>query len=249
MELLLNVEPLIGQRLIAKAVASLPEVRRAFESETVVVNAGTTSVLVFYELTGKLPEGAMAAGLIVRKGLCSDAEMRAFLLKHGYGASWVFKNGELLREYKLQSVVREFSERDVFIKGGNAVDPTGLAGGFLATENYGTLQVAMPVILAKGAHLIVPVSLQKAILGSVMRNCPKMGIRRIDWSIGLPTGYIPIVGADGHRGGNLPNPLRPGGLSRGFGGSVGKGRQRDFLLERKPEENRPRVGDGRGLPE
>ena len=87
MELLLNVEPLIGQRLIAKAVALLPEVRRAFESETVVVNAGTTSVLVFYELTGKLPEGDMAAGLVVRKGLCSDAEMRAFLLKHGYGAS------------------------------------------------------------------------------------------------------------------------------------------------------------------
>ena len=150
MELLLNVEPLIGQRLIAKAVALLPEVRRAFESETVVVNAGTTSVLVFYELTGKLPEGAMAAGLIVRKGLCSDAEMRAFLLKHGYGASWVFKNGELLREYKLQSVVRGFSEKDVFIKGGNAVDPTGLAGGFMATENYGTIQIAMPVIWPKG---------------------------------------------------------------------------------------------------
>ena len=194
MELLLNVEPLIGQRLIAKAVALLPEVRRAFESETVVVNAGTTSVLVFYELTGKLPEGAMAAGLVVRKGLCSDAEMRAFLMKHGYGASWVFKKGELLRKYKLQSVVRGFSEKDVFIKGGNAVDPTGLAGGFMATENYGTIQIAMPVILAKGAHLIVPVSHQKAILGSVMRNCPKMGIRRIDWSIGLPIGYTPIVG-------------------------------------------------------
>ena len=194
MELLLNIEPLVSQRLIAKAVASFPEVQDAFESGTVVVNAGTTSVLVFYELTGRLPEGAMAAGMVVRKGLCSDAQMRAFLLKHGYGASWVFQKGELLREYKLQAVVREFSHKDVFIKGGNAVDPTGLAGGFLASETYGTIQLAMPVILAKGAHLIVPVSLQKAILGSVMKNCLKMGIRRIDWSIGLPIGYTPIVG-------------------------------------------------------
>jgi hypothetical protein len=120
--------------------------------------------------------------------------MRAFLLKHGYGASWVFKKGKLLQEYRLQRVVREFSEKDVFIKGGNAVDPTGLAGGFLASETYGTIQLAMPVILAKGAHLIVPISLQKGILGSVMKNCQKMGIRRIDWSIGLPIGYTPIVG-------------------------------------------------------
>ncbi|MBI2881660.1 MAG: hypothetical protein HYY21_08710 [Candidatus Tectomicrobia bacterium] len=194
MELLLNIEPLVAQRLIAKAVAALPEVQEAFESGTVVVNAGTTSVLVFYELAGRLPEEAMAAGMVVRKGLCSDARMRAFLLKHGYGASWVFRKGERLREYKLQAVVREFSERDVFIKGANAVDPTGLAGGFLASETYGTIQLAMPVILAKGAHLIVPVSLQKAILGLVMKNCPKMGIRRIDWSIGLPIGYTPIVG-------------------------------------------------------
>ena len=47
-------------------------------------------------------------------------------------------------------MVRGFSEKDVFIKGGNAVDPTGLAGGFMATENYGTIQIAMPVIWPKG---------------------------------------------------------------------------------------------------
>ena len=58
MELLIHLEPIVAQRIIAKAIASFPEVQEAFASETLVVNAGTTTALVFYELTEKLPEGS-----------------------------------------------------------------------------------------------------------------------------------------------------------------------------------------------
>ncbi|MFH1086962.1 MAG: hypothetical protein V1737_00070 [Chloroflexota bacterium] len=179
-----------SKRLIAKAVAALPEVKKALEKGIVIIARGTTDAFVAEEIIGRpldFPRCDYTRGCIV------DGELRVNL-RRGLGNDFVLRQGKVqdLREVRPQDVVKEFGADDVFIKGASAVDPSGQAGVLVAGAESGTVGYALPSLMGRGAHLIVPVGLEK-LIPSVDQASQKCGVFRFKYSTGLPCGLIPTV--------------------------------------------------------
>jgi hypothetical protein len=85
-----------------------------------------------------------------------------------------------------------FGPDDVFIKGANAIDPEGNAGIFAAGLKGGTIGMAWPIVTPRGAHLIMPVGLEKMI-PSVLDASKHTGVYHFKYSLGLPVKVVPVV--------------------------------------------------------
>ena len=185
---LVSLTSVESKRLIAKGVAALPEVKQALEQGTVFIARGTTNAFVIEELTGDKvePKCHYAAGIIVDGELCvtpAGIRMKPIVLRQGKPA-----------DIPPADALQDFREGDVFIKGANAVDPEGNAGVLVAGERGGTIGEALPVVLPRGSHLIVPVGLEK-LIPSVAQAARGAGIFRFKYSTGLPVGLVPISNA------------------------------------------------------
>lgn len=177
-----------GKRIIAKAVARDESVIRAMEKGTVVVCPGTTNAYVLEELTGKRvePKGRFAIGIVTPSGTCvtrAEGRMREAVLRCGVPA-----------ETSLKEAIGELGPEDVFIKGANAIDPTGNAGVYLGSETGGTMGMSIGTLLARGVNVVVPASLDKLVPFPIADIVPRIGNRRFRASMGLPIGMIPLPG-------------------------------------------------------
>ncbi|HHV61414.1 MAG TPA: hypothetical protein GXX51_02075 [Firmicutes bacterium] len=185
MRCLFTLTPAESKRLIAMAVARMPEVRRALENGRIIIAGGTTNAFVAEELLGvKLEKGRYTAGVITKGRLAiTPAERRlpVFALKGGKPV-----------EGPWEGLLKEFGPDDVFIKGANAIDTEGNAGILVGGAMGGTIGAALPVISAKGAHLIMPVGLEK-LVPSVIDAARVMGIDKFSYTTGTPCGMIPVV--------------------------------------------------------
>lgn len=181
------LNPSESKRLIAKAVAQLPEVQSALQRGRLIIGNGTTNGYVAEELLGKpVPKWAFSAGVIAGGSLAiTDAATRLqpFALKHGepFAGGWV----ELLKE---------FDGSDVFIKGGNAVDPEGNVGVLLASPVGGTVGQMLGIVSARGSRLIVPIGMEK-LVPDVIEAAQHCGIGTTDWTDGAPCGMGVITNA------------------------------------------------------
>ena len=72
---LLTFTPSLSKRLIAKGVAAMPEVQKAFGEGKVLISTGTTTTFIYGELCGEMPEGPLACGMVTEKGLCVGSGM------------------------------------------------------------------------------------------------------------------------------------------------------------------------------
>src|SRR5574340_1240426 len=184
---LLVLNPSESKRLVAKAVAQLPEVQAALKRGRLIIGNGTTNAYVAEELLGsQVSKWRFAAGVIAESKLAvTDGATRLapFALKQGqpYPGGWV----ELLKE---------FGRDDVFIKGGNALDVEGNVGVLLASPVGGTVGQMVGIVAARGAHLIVPIGLEKLIpdVPEAARHC---GLASTDWTDGLPSGMAVLSNA------------------------------------------------------
>jgi hypothetical protein len=171
-----------SKRLIAKAVAQLPEVRTALEGGRLIIGNGTTNAYVAEELLGApVPKWQFAAGVIAESRLAvtdGASRLAPFALKHGkpHPEGWV-------------DLLKEFDRDDVFIKGGNAIDPEGNVGVLLASPVGGTVGQMAGIIAARGAHLIAPIGLEK-LVPDVLEAARHCGIASTDWTDGLPSGMV-----------------------------------------------------------
>ena len=169
-----------SKRLIGKAVAALPEVRSALSRGRVIIGNGTTNAYVAEELLGQpMPKWRFAAGVIAAGRLDvteSATRLAPIALKNGrpHAGGWV----ELLGE---------FDGDDVFIKGGNAIDPDGNVGVLLASPVGGTVGQMLGVISARGSRLIVPIGLEK-LVPDVVEAAAHCGIRSTAQTDGTPCG-------------------------------------------------------------
>ena len=185
---LFSLTPTESKRLIAKAVAVLPEVKRALEQSIIVIGRGTTNAFVAEEVTGdKLePKCDYAAGIIVDGELAAipaGTRLKPIVLRQGKPTN-----------ISTAEALQEFREGDVLIKGANAVDPDGNAGVLTAGPKGGTIGEALPIIPPRGSILIVPVGLEK-LIPSVAQAALVSGIFRFKYSTGLPSGLVPIPNA------------------------------------------------------
>ncbi|MGE5485910.1 MAG: hypothetical protein ACM3X4_12935 [Ignavibacteriales bacterium] len=182
---LIVLTPAESKRLIARAVASLPEVKRALKKGRVVLAGGSTNAFVAGEILGtKVPAEQYMAGYITGgelKGKSNGPRINPYVLIDGK-----------VEDISPGTALADFGPDDVFIKGANAVDPSGKAGVFLGDPSSGTIGKALPVVIARGSHLIIPVGLEK-LVPDVLAAAAECGQGRFKQTTGIPVGLMPLV--------------------------------------------------------
>lgn len=184
---LLCLTPSESKRLIAKAVAGLPEVKKALTEGLLIIVRGTTTSFVAEEITGRpVDRDAFVAGYIGPKGMMRTP-------KGSRGPSLVLSKGEPW-DVGVEEALDKFRREDVFIKGANMVDLSGMAGGLLGHPWGGTTGKSIGALAARGSRLVVPVGLEK-LIPSVAEVAGLYGNLAFDHVHGDPVGLMPLVGA------------------------------------------------------
>jgi hypothetical protein len=178
-----------SKRFIAKAVARLPEVKRAKSKGEIVIGHGSTNVYVAEEIMGECPErDKFLSGQIIRGILCvTQAEEKPPMIM-------IRKGKRILPKLTMEETLMNFDAGSVFIKGANAVDSEGNAGVFVAHPSGGTIGYAYGILSARGCHLIVPVGLEK-LVPSVPKAAKLCGQSTFYYSQGIRIGMVPMVNA------------------------------------------------------
>lgn len=174
-----------SKRLVAQGVVQLPEVQAALQDGYIYLAGGTTNAFIAEELTGVriISKGDYTAGVITKGVHCvTDANLRMKPL--------VLKAGQPV-DMSLPEVLEVFTGQDVFIKGGNALDPEGNVGVLVGESWGGTIGRALGRLIALGAKLILPIGLEKMI-PSVITAADFAGIDQVNYSLGMKVGLIPI---------------------------------------------------------
>lgn len=211
---IVDLTPSESKRLIAKAVAALPEVRKALQSGRMIISEGTTNAYVIEELFDTpISKEIYACGVISGGGMSAvPAELRIMphLLKCGKAVDARPPEEQRLKpespgesedadefhpkdNWELHAeLIKEFEADDVLIKGATAVDQWGNAGVFVAEGDGGSIGRDLPVVLARGAHLIVPVGLEKLVpsVAEASKNC---SIQRFKHAFGFCPAVMPLI--------------------------------------------------------
>lgn len=179
--------PSESKRLIAKGVLALPEVRRVLREGRFVISRGTSTAYIAEELLGvALPKANCTAGIV------TDARLSVTVPEDGIGP-WVFHRG-VKSDEPAEEALKQFTARDVSVKGANAIDPQGHVGVLAANDVGGTIGSVWPVVAARGSHLIVPAGLEKMV-PSVIEAARVCGNKLFKYVMGTRVSLMPVVNA------------------------------------------------------
>lgn len=177
------LHPSASKTLIAHAVARLPQVQSALNAGKIFIGHGTTNIAVaqaLLDMKVERPE-QYVAGVVTGQVACITnpaSRMQPWCLDHGAAlkTDWL-------------DFIKSFQSGDIFIKGANAVDPSGRVGILMANEYGGTIGQAIGTLKARGTEIIVPVGLEK-LIPSCTEAQKGLGIDRTGIRLGLPVGYM-----------------------------------------------------------
>ena len=93
-----------SKRLLAKAIASLTNIKEALRSGYAVIKHGTTNAHIFEEITGKKPKPPFACGTITPDAMCADKDGLVYRMKTGYSHYWVIERGKILENPDLERI-------------------------------------------------------------------------------------------------------------------------------------------------
>jgi hypothetical protein len=229
--------PTESKKLISMATLHLEEVRGALTKGIVVLHPSSSTFFLFQEIAGQPPEGVWVCGVVSPKGLCGSREELKKVYYSGLGIhdplqfrqSWFFKDGVLQEKTPLGEILDQMTERDVYVKGANALDPQGNVGVLYANPagGGGTIGRVMKARRKQGFHLILPIGLEKLIPVSIQEASRKAGFKNVDQAMGKPCGVIPVAGkkideidAFTILSGAQATPIAAGGLGGAEGGLV-----------------------------
>lgn len=181
-------KPVESKRLIAKAVSEIPAVKAALQNGYIIIAGGTTNAYISRLLTGSdIDIYRYTAGWIHDGKLATtpkETRLKPIILHRGKQS-----------EKSLKEAIEDFTANDVFIKGANAVDPQGMAGILAASGFGGTIGTVWGTVLARGAHFICPVGLEK-LIPSVPAAAKVSGQLKFQYIMGTPSGLLAIAGAE-----------------------------------------------------
>jgi len=184
---LVILNPSESRRLLAKATVALPEVKRAMEKGMIIIGRGITNAYVTQELlhTRIEPKAAQTVGIVCHGRTDTHAGPPP--------SAWhVIKDGKVMEGADSNVEILKFGPDDVFIKGGNAVDPQGNAGVFASNLKGGTIGMCWPIVTPRGSHLIQPIGLEK-LVPSVDEAARHSGLYYFKYSMGLPGKIVPVT--------------------------------------------------------
>jgi hypothetical protein len=158
-----------SKRLIGKAVAQMPIVKNALANGMVIVIKGTTNAYVAEEITGsKANRPAFVTGRI------EPEKGTKYLPKTKPVNHLILDKGKVV-DLTLEDAAKKLKRGDVVIKGANALDyKNKIAGVNILHPEGGTTGTTMPVIVARKAHLVIPVGLEKLVAGDLVDLSLKM---------------------------------------------------------------------------
>ncbi|MCR4399234.1 MAG: hypothetical protein NUV93_09775 [Firmicutes bacterium] len=153
-----------SKRLVARAVASLPDVREAASNGIVVLSQGTSCGYILEELAGvSLDISTYACGYISGRGPCNlgpGEQFRLSLVVRGRLVRMAKKDGidftPELREY-----LGRMGPRDFFIKGGSIIDRDGRVAVMVGDRDGGEIGAALPLIKSGRIQSIIPMTVTK----------------------------------------------------------------------------------------
>jgi hypothetical protein len=158
-----------SKRLIAKAVVQMPIVKNALENGMVVIIKGTTNAYVAEEITGqKVSHAAYVTGRV-------EPEKGAKILPEVKPVPHIVLEKGKVVNLSLPDAMKKLKAGDVVMKGANALDyKNKLAAVNILDPAGGTTGITMPFIVARKAHLVIPVGLDKLVAGDIVDLTLKM---------------------------------------------------------------------------
>ena len=158
-----------SKRLIAKAVAQMPIVKNALTHGMVIVIKGTTNAYVAEEITGqKVDHAAFVTGRI-------EPEKATQRLSAAKPVNHLILEKGKVVDMPLADAVKKLKAGDVVMKGANALDYRNkMAAINILDPSGGTTGSTMPFIIARKAHLVIPVGLEKLVAGDLVDTTLKM---------------------------------------------------------------------------
>ncbi|OGV96912.1 hypothetical protein A2W24_03865 [Microgenomates group bacterium RBG_16_45_19] len=197
-----TLTPTESKRLIAKAIAIHPLIKKALGKGTIALTTSTTVGYVFEEITGeKIEDGlSFACGITVPKGMClTDPET--------FYPNVMIQNGEVVKidrrkthvKYREMWSEREWGPNDVFIKGANAIDPFGKVAVLMGSTVRAEAGHIAKMAQTKGVKVIIPVGLEKLIPVSIEKAVEAAGgepssVNETAYSMGIKVWLLPMAG-------------------------------------------------------
>lgn len=166
--------PAAGKRLIAKGIVKHPTVQATLRSGTMVIVAGTTNGYVAEELLSFLghPQGFDRKRFF--RGITVPPSQHAPGVEECPG-DVVIVRGEWLPGKTIFDVANELGSGDIIVKGANALDMVGKRAGILVGHPHGgTIIAALRAVVGRRVHLLIPVGLEKRIVGDLDEIARKM---------------------------------------------------------------------------
>jgi len=148
-----------GKRLIARAVAQMPEVKAALENGIIAIGRGTTNAYVAEEMLGhSIPKGEYVAGRTLPPGVPGN---RLGSMKY---PDIVLIKGKRIEGMRIAEAVDKMEAGDVLIKGGNALNyQQQMVGVLIGHPTGGTTGDNYATVISRKAHLIIPIGLEKLV--------------------------------------------------------------------------------------
>jgi hypothetical protein len=165
--------PAAGKRLIAKAIATHPDVQSTLNSGIVVIVAGTTNGYVAEEILALIGQSngfnrkCFYRGIVLPPAqLMSETGRRPD--ESGFPGDVVIAQGKWLKGKTIYDVIDDLKHGDVILKGANALDVLGKrAAVLIGHPEGGTVITALKAVVGKRVRLIIPVGLEKRIFGNL----------------------------------------------------------------------------------
>ena len=149
-----------GKKLIAKAIAALPDVEEAVKKRTVVIVAGTTDRYVAEALLAKIGEketlSGFFRGVTVPRGVKAEA---ADPLE-----DVVICRGKRVRGKTIYDIAPDMKAGDMIFKGANAVNlESGEAAVLIGNNKVGTSLPILEAAYGRRVSVMIPVGVEKRI--------------------------------------------------------------------------------------
>ena len=175
-----------SKKIIAKGIAALPVVRKAFRSGKIFLKGGTTVSAVCEELTGK---PMLIAGRISPQGtkMAQDYSGR-------YHSALIEKGNLLAVDDILEQTLENLHPDDVVIIGANIIDAFGNAAMMYGVALGGKPGRVISGLMSETKNVIVAASLEKLVPGSLTEIIANTGRINVDLSMGMAVGLTPVIG-------------------------------------------------------
>ena len=187
------ITPAGGKRLIAKAMLKHASLKKALNSGTVVIIAGTTNGYIAEEILSDIGQDddfsrrRFFRGIVLPPSMdiTSDGRLPD---SNDFPGDVVIKNGKWQIGKTIFDVVDELNDGDVILKGVNALNLSlNQAGIYIGHPEGGTIGAALQAHIGRRVKLILPVGLEKRVFEDINKIANKLNQPGVRGARMLPT--------------------------------------------------------------